>query len=84
MTILVTRMQPACRARYGLLGAAPATLAGPICCGPSLISTVGIAVAGSFAGLALPLLALAGALLVADGVWLRRILVMSGQAGLRI
>ncbi len=72
LTILVSRLQPDCRARYGLLGAAPATLAAPICCGPSLVSTAGIAITGSLASLALPLLALAGVLLAADVVWLRR------------
>ncbi len=72
LTILASRPQPDCQARYGLLAAAPATLAAPICCGPSLVSTAGIAITGSLASLALPLLALAGILLAADVVWLRR------------
>ena len=72
LTILASRLQPDCRARYGLFGAAPATLAAPICCGPSLLSTAGIAITGILASLALPLLALAGILLAADVVWLRR------------
>ena len=72
MTILASRLQPDCRARYGLLGAAPATLSAPVCCGPSLISTAGLAITGSLASLALPLLALAGVLLLADVAWLRR------------
>lgn len=72
LTILASRHQPQCRARYGLLGAAPATLSAPICCGPSLGSAAGIAISGSLAPLALPLLGLAGVLLLGDVVWLRR------------
>lgn len=72
LTILATRLQPDCGARYGLLGAAPATLAAPICCGPSLVSATGIAITASLASLALPLLALAGVHLAVDVAWLRR------------
>lgn len=81
LTILVTRLRPACRARYGLLGAAPATLATPICCGPSLVSTAGIAVVGSLAGLALPLLVLTAALLALDAAWLRHQITVLNRSG---
>ncbi len=73
LTIRISAFWQASRARFGLLGAAPAILATPVCCGPSLLSIVGIEVA-AVAPLALPLLALSGGLLMVNIVWQRRVL----------
>ncbi len=74
MTLRVVRLQPHCSARLGLLGAVPASLAAPVCCGPSLLSAVGAGVAGALGWLATPLLLLSALFLGADILWLRRCL----------
>jgi hypothetical protein len=74
LTVVISTQFQSCRVRFGLLGAAPAVLAAPVCCGPSLLSITGIGVAGMLGTLALPLLALSGLLLTASIAWQRRIL----------
>jgi len=82
MTLRVVRLQPHCSARLGLLGAVPASLAAPVCCGPSLLSAVGAGAAGALGWLATPLLLLSALFLAADILWLRRCLrVMADSPG---
>jgi len=74
MTLRVVRLQPHCSARLGLLGAVPASLAAPVCCGPSLLSALGAGAAGALGWLAAPLLLASAVFLGADILWLRRCL----------
>ena len=74
MTLEVVRRRPHCSARLGLLGAVPASLAAPICCGPSLVSAAGVGAAAALSWLATPLLLLAASFLAIDSLWLWRIL----------
>ncbi|MBX6771811.1 MAG: hypothetical protein IRY83_08815 [Chloroflexi bacterium] len=79
LTVLIAAHFRASRARFGLLGAAPAVLAAPVCCGPSLASLAGIGVAAALGTLALPLLALSALLLSGAILWQRRILCACGR-----
>lgn len=72
LTLEVARLQPHCSARLGLLGAVPASLAAPVCCGPSLLAAVGAGAAAALGWLATPVLLLSAALLGLDILWLRR------------
>lgn len=81
LTIRASAADPYCTARFGLLGAAPAILAAPICCAPSLLAAFGAAAAASLGTVALPLLSLSALLLYADVQWLRLLLrASSGRA----
>jgi hypothetical protein len=83
LTIRISALWQAARARFGLLGAAPAVLAAPVCCGPSLLSIAGIGAAAAVAPLALLLLALSGVLLAANVVWQRRVRRGCARPGVR-
>lgn len=74
LTVTISARWQASRARFGLLGAAPAVLAAPVCCGQSLLSIAGTGAVAALATLALPLLALSGVLLAASIIWQRRVL----------
>ncbi|HSH81616.1 MAG TPA: hypothetical protein VLA19_24060 [Herpetosiphonaceae bacterium] len=69
-TIELSRMYSQCRTRIGLLGILPASLAAPVCCGPSLLSAAGLSLSGLLGFLAVPLLGLSALLLLLDISWL--------------
>lgn len=71
-TVQLARMRPTCPQRFGLLGASPAVLAAPVCCGPSLLSVTGVGALAGTSALAQPLLVLAAVLVAADAAWVRR------------
>jgi hypothetical protein len=79
LTVVISTRFQSCRVRFGLLGAAPAVLAAPVCCGPSLASLAGIGVAAALGTLALPLLVLSALLLSGAILWQRRILRVCGR-----
>ncbi len=74
LTIQVSAADLYCTARFGLVGAAPAILAAPICCAPSRLASFGAVAAASLGSVALPLLSLSALLLYVDVTWLRLLL----------
>jgi ABC-type multidrug transport system ATPase subunit len=74
LTVQLSGTRSSCSTRVGLLAIAPASVAAPVCCGPSLPLMAGLSlptltVLGSWA---VPLLGLSAALLLADIGWLQR------------
>jgi hypothetical protein len=70
-TVQLAGWRRTCPQRWGLLGAAPAVVAAPLCCGPALISFAGIPVLAAVGAMTDQLLLAGAALALVNAAWVR-------------